>query len=149
MAEKQRTVARWRERMTFDAYTTTGHHIVMDAAPPNGDDRGPKPIELLLTALAGCTGMDVLSILQKKREPLEAFEVEVEGVRAEDHPKVYVEIDVVYRVTGNVKRESVERAIELSRDKYCGVSAMLSEIAKINHRYEILAGTGEGAPAST
>jgi putative redox protein len=126
--------------MTFDATTTTGHHIVMDAAPPEGDNRGPKPIELLLTALAGCTGMDVLAILQKKREPVEAFEVYVEGRRAPAHPMVYTEVDVVYRITGNVKAESVERAIQLSEEKYCGVSATLQEIAKINHRYEILAG---------
>ncbi len=149
MAERHHTLARWRERMTFDAYTTTGHHLILDASPPNGDDRGPRPMELLLTALSGCTGMDVLSILQKKREPVEAFEVYVEGVRAETHPKVFVEIDVLYRVTGNVKPESVERAIELSRDKYCGVSAMLHEIARINYRYEILAGKGEQSEPAT
>ena len=137
MAEKQHTTMVWRERMTFDATTTAGHQLVIDAAPPSGDGRGPKPIELLLTALAGCTAMDVLSILQKKREPVEGLEVFVEGTRAADHPMIYTDIAIVYRVRGNVKPDSVERAIELSTTKYCGVHAMLHHSAKITTRYEI------------
>ncbi len=138
MAEKQFTKIVWRDRMTFDATTTTGHHIVVDAPPPGGNDNGPKPIELLLTALAGCTAMDVISILKKKQEPVQALEVYVEGKRATDHPMIYTDIEVVYRVTGNVKPESIARAIELSEMKYCGVSAMLGKSAHIMTRYEIL-----------
>jgi putative redox protein len=132
--------------MTFDATTTTGHHVVMDASTAGGgDDRGPKPIELLLTALAGCTGMDVLTILQNRREPIEGLEVRVEGQRATEHPMIYTDVEVVYRVFGNVNPDSVERAIQLSADKYCGVSATLQEVAKITHRYEIVASASVGA----
>lgn len=139
MAEKQQTKMVWRERMTFDATTTTGHKLVIDAVPPGGDDRGPKPVELLLTALAGCTAMDVLSILQKKREPLEGLEVIVEGTRAPNPPMYYQEIEVVYRVYGAVHPAAVERAIELSETKYCGVHHMLRQSAQIKSRYEIVA----------
>jgi putative redox protein len=128
----------WRgERWTFDATTTTGHSVVMDGLHEAQDD-GPTPIELLLTALSGCTGVTVLSILQKKREPVTGLEVHVDGQRAEEHPRVYTHIDVTYRVYGDVKRESVERAIELSETKYCGVSAMLSKVTTMTHTFAIL-----------
>ena len=108
--EKQHTTMIWRERMTFDAVTTAGHQITVDAPPEaGGNARGPKPIELMLTALAGFTAMDVLSILQKKREPVEGLEVYVEGVRASEHPMVYTDIELVYRVRGNVKPASIAR----------------------------------------
>ena len=135
--EKQFSQLVWRSGMTFDATTTTGHHLVVDTAPPDGNDNGPKPIELLLTALAGCTAMDVLSILKKKHEPVEGLQVLVEGLRAPEHPKIYTEIQVLYRVRGAVHSRAVERAIELSKTKYCGVSAMLGHSAHITSRYEI------------
>ncbi len=135
--EKQSTHLVWREGMTFDATTTTGHHIVLDALPPGGDDRGPKPIELVLTALAGCTAMDVLSILQKKREPVLGLTVDVIGTRASTHPMIYTDIEIVYRVRGDVSPLAVERAMELSETKYCGVHAMLEHSARITARYEI------------
>lgn len=136
---KESTRMVWRQGMTFDATTTTGHHLVIDTVPPTGNDNGPKPIELLLTALAGCTAMDVLSILQKKREPVQGLEVSVEGERASEHPRVYTELQVVYRVQGNVSADALARAIELSETKYCGVSAMLRHSAHITTRYEIQA----------
>jgi putative redox protein len=135
--EHQHTHVEWRAGMTFDATTTTGHHIVLDAPPPNGDDRGPKPIELLLTALAGCTAMDVLSILQKKREPVLELVVDVEGTRAATHPMIYTDIEIIYRVRGDVTPDALERAIELSCTKYCGVHAMLEHRAHLHTRYEI------------
>lgn len=134
MGETHHTVARWRERMTFDAETTTNHRLVLDML----DDHGPTPIELLLTALAGCAGMSVLSILHGKREPVEGLEVRVEGHRAEQPPRVYTDIVVVYRVVGDVKPASVERAIALSHEKYCGVSVMLGATTKMTQRYEIV-----------
>jgi putative redox protein len=134
----------WRERMTFDATTTTGHRVVVDALPDHGgNDRGPKPIELLLTGLAGCTAMDVLSILQKKREPIEGLRVEVVGARADEHPMIYTDIEVLYRVRGNVNPAALERAIELSTTRYCGAHAMLSKSARITTRYEITQATPE------
>lgn len=141
MTEQQRSTAVWRgERWTFDVTTTTGHTVVTDGlhAAQAVQDDGPSPMELLLTALAGCSGTTVLSILQKKREPVEGLEVCVEGKRAEEHPKVYTDIDMVFRVYGAVKPESVARAIELSETKYCGVSVMLSETAVLTHRFEIV-----------
>jgi putative redox protein len=130
--------------MTFDATTTAGHHLTIDAPKEGGgDDRGPKPIELVLTALAGCTAMDVLTILQKKRVDLKGLEVRVEGVRAHEDPKVYTDIEVVYTVRGkDIPREAVARAIELSVTKYCGVHAMLDKTARITTRYEIVASDG-------
>ena len=137
MANQEFTRMVWQHDMTFEGKTTTGHSIVIDAVPPAGSDNGPKPVELLLTALAGCTAMDVLSILQKKREPLQGLEVYVAGTRADEHPRVYRDIEVVYRVRGNVSPEAVAHAIELSETKYCGVSAMLRPTANITTRYEI------------
>jgi len=136
--EKQFTHLVWREGMTFDATTTTGHHLVIDAVPPSGKDRGPKPVELVLTALAGCTAMDVLSILQKMREPVLGLTVDVEGTRAATHPMIYTDIALVYRVRGAVSAESLERAIELSKTRYCGVQAMLEQSVRIQSRYEII-----------
>ncbi len=138
--EKQNTRLVWRSGMTFDATTTTGHHLVVDALPPTGEDNGPKPIELVLTALAGCTAMDVLSILQKKRERVQAFEVWVEGTRRPEPPMIYTDIQVVYRVCGDVRPEAVQRAIELSETRYCGVSAMLRPHTRITSRFEIVPG---------
>jgi putative redox protein len=137
MSEKQFTEVTWRERMTFDAVTTTGHHLVLDAQPPGGDDRGPKPIELLLTALAGCTAMDVLSILQKMREPIKGLDVSVEGTRAREHPMVYTDIEIFYHIRGKVNAQSVVRAIELSQTQYCGVGAMLEPTARFRSHFEI------------
>lgn len=135
--EKQSTHVVWRAGMTFDATTTTGHHLVMDSLPPTGEDRGPKPIELMLSALGGCTAMDVLSILQKMREPVIDLCVDVTGTRATKHPMIYTDIEVVYRVSGNVNPSALERAIELSETKYCGAIAMLAHSAHISTRYEI------------
>ena len=135
----------WRERMTFDATTHSGHTLVLDAAPPLGDDRGVRPMELLLTALAGCAAMDVLTILQKKREPLKGLEVTIHSTRAAEHPKVYTAIEVKYHVRGNVNPQALARAIELSETKYCGVAAMLGRCAAITSHYEIVADTAPEA----
>ncbi len=139
MSTPESTRMVWRQDMTFDATTTTGHQIVIDVPPPNGSDNGPKPVELLLTALAGCTAMDVLSILQKKREPLKGLEVVTTGTRRAEHPRIYTDIEILYRVYGNVNPEAVAHAIELSETKYCSVSATLSQSAKITTRFEIVA----------
>lgn len=139
MAEKQHTNMVWQSGMAFEGTTTTGHKIVVDASKEGGgQDSGPKPIELLLTGLAGCTAMDVLSILQKKREPMTGLEVFAEGERVSEHPMVYKHITIVYRVYGHVSQAAVERAIELSNTKYCGVHAMLGKTAHIQTRYEII-----------
>lgn len=133
--------------MKMEARTPSGHTVIMDAAPDvGGTDQGPRPMELVLVALAGCTAMDVLSILRKKRQPLEGFVMEVRGERAAEHPKVYTEIDVLYVVKGNVDPQAVVRAIELSATKYCSVSAMLRKTAHIRYRYRIEPTAPETAP---
>lgn len=124
--------------MKMEAFTPSGHTVVMDAAPDvGGTNQGPRPMELVLVALAGCTAMDVLSILRKKRQPLEGFAMEIRGERASEHPKVYTDIDLLYIVKGNVDPQAVVRAIELSATKYCSVSAMLRKTARIRYRYRI------------
>jgi putative redox protein len=127
----------WRERMTFDATTNSGHTLVLDSAPPAGDDRGARPMELLLTALAGCAAMDVLAILEKKRQPVRGFEVTVHAARASEHPRIYTDIQLLYRVRGDVNAGALEHAIKLSETKYCGVGAMLGKCATIRSRFEI------------
>ncbi len=126
--------------MRFDAEAGSGHHLTLDAAEHGGGhNEGFRPMELLLVGLAGCTGMDVISILRKKREPVTGYAVHVVGVRAEEHPMVFVEIDVVHIVTGHhIQSEAVARAIQLSEERYCGAGAMLGKVAHVTHTFRIL-----------
>lgn len=119
--------AKWNGRRQFVASDEAGHGVVMDAKPEySGDGTGTTPVQLVLYALAGCTGMDVVSILEKKRQAVLGLEIEVRGTkRTEEFPKIYEHIEVEYIVTGvGVKPEAVARAIELSEEKYCSVKGM-------------------------
>lgn len=141
MADATQVRATWRERLTFDATNSAGLTVTMDAgAAHGGDDRGPSPMEMLLIALAGCAGRTVMDVLHKKREPVQGLEVVVTGTRAETHPRVYTHIDMAFCVAGDVKRESIARAIELAETKYCPVSVMLAETAVMAHSIEIVNG---------
>ncbi len=126
--------------MRFDVETGSGHHVILDAAEHNGgQDAGPRPMEMLLVALAGCAGMDIISILRKKRLEITGYEVCIHGARAEEHPKVFVEITVEHIFTGhNIRPEAVERAIELTEERYCGASATLGKTAAIKHAFSII-----------
>ena len=126
------------EGMHFDG-AIDSFHIDLDAKEDvGGTSAGPQPPRLLLLALAGCTAMDVISILRKKRQQVSGLNVVVQGSRAEQHPKVYTRIDVLYRVRGNaVDPQAVERAIELSKTRYCPVIGMLGKVAEVSTRYEI------------
>ncbi|MBN2840750.1 MAG: OsmC family protein [Coriobacteriia bacterium] len=118
---------RWNGKRQFVAWDEAGHGVVMDAKPEySGDGTGASPVQLVLYALAGCTGMDVVSILEKKRQMVLDLEIEVRGTkRTEEYPKIYEHIEVEYIVTGiGVKPEAVARAIELSEEKYCSVKGM-------------------------
>src|SRR5579863_658149 len=119
--------------MRFTAESGSGHHVMLDAASDGGGENlGFRPMELLLVGLAGCTGMDVISILRKKRQEVTGYEVQVRGVRAVDHPMVFVEITVEHVVTGHsLHPEAVERAIALSENRYCGAGAMLGKVAHL------------------
>src|SRR5208282_2672407 len=126
--------ATWLEKQRFDGIASSGHSIVVDGNSAAGN----SPMELVLIGLCGCTGYDVVSILQKKREPLTSLEVRAEGERAPGPPSVYTRIKLIYRVSGNVSRKAVEDAVRLSKEKYCSVSAMLEKTAKITAEIEFL-----------
>ena len=124
--------ATWIEKQRFDGIASSGHRIVVDGDKAGGN----SPMELVLIGLCGCTGYDVISILQKKREPFTSLEVRAEAERAPEPPSVYTEIKLIYRVGGKVSRKAVEDAVRLSKEKYCSVSAMLSKSAKITSEIE-------------
>jgi putative redox protein len=137
-----------QEPETASATLADGMHFVgniegfrwdLDASEDAGGvGAGPQPPRLLLLATAGCTGMDVISILRKKRQQVSGLNVIVQGSRAEQHPKVYTHINVLYRVRGNnVDPQAVERAIELSKTRYCPVIGMLGKVAEVTTRYEV------------
>ena len=131
----------WDHGLTFEGTANSGFRVELGAAPVvGGDDDGFRPMELMLVSLAGCTGMDVISILQKKRQDITGFSVEVQGERADEHPKVFTKIAIAYALRGrNIDPAAVERAIELSHTKYCPAQAMLSQVAEISHTYTIVA----------
>ncbi len=123
----------WTQGLQFIGRTDGGPAVVMDN-PEGGSGAGP--MELLLMGTAGCTAMDVISILKKKRMPVTGFSVNVSGTRADDHPRRYTAIHIEYVICGSdIKPEAVQRAIELSENKYCGAMASLN--ATINHAYRI------------
>ncbi len=140
MGDVKTASVKWVEGHEFQTFTGSGHQAVIDSGPAaGGKNHGPSPMELLLVGLAGCTGIDVIDILKKKRLDVTGLEVRVEGVRAETYPMVYTEIQVAYIVTGkDIPASAVEQAIQLSEEKYCGAGAMLSKTAKMTHRYEII-----------
>jgi putative redox protein len=120
----------------FVAESESGHAIVTSFA--HDKVTAPTPMELLLISLGGCTGADVVSILEKKRQRVTNYEIEVRGERRREHPRIYTSIEVVHKVRGYaIDEKAVAQAIELSETKYCSVSAMLSAAAKITTRYEI------------
>ncbi|ADD07923.1 OsmC family protein [Candidatus Aciduliprofundum boonei] len=106
----------------------------------SGNGKAMSPMKALLASLGGCTGIDVLMILKKMREDVKEVNVYIDYERAKEYPKIYTKINLKYVVIGNVKKESVERAIKLSEEKYCSVSAMLSKTTEINRSYEIVEG---------
>lgn len=145
MADKNAKVV-WQGDMMFDGFGSTFADglVKFDAAEiVGGQGKGFRPLEMLLLGLAGCTAMDVISVLRKKKQDVTAFEVEVEGIQIEEHPKVFGEISVVYRVTGhNIDEKAVARAINLSETKYCPAVATLRNTAAMNSRYEIAEAEG-------
>lgn len=127
---------RWlNEGMAFLAETGSGHLVSMDGAPEaGGRNLAPRPMELLLAGTGGCTAFDVVLILQRGRHEVEDCTVRIEADRATEDPKVFTRIHFAFTVTGrNLKREVVERAIKLSKEKYCSASIMLAKTAEITH----------------
>ncbi len=141
MASIKTAVARYQGGMRFDIESGSGHALTVDVPPEEGgEDAGFSPMELPIMALVGCVGMDVVSILRKMRQELTSYQMSVRGVRAETHPKVFVAITVEHTFAGaNLSQEAIDRAIALSRTKYCSVSAMLEKTATITHTVRIVA----------
>jgi putative redox protein len=130
----------WKNNLSFKGTADTGFFLPLDAdIKVGGTNDGFKPMELILLGLVGCTAMDVISILQKKRQQVTAFQVTAHAERAEDHPKVFTKVLLEFLVTGtDVDKQAVERAIELSETKYCPAQAMLSHTVTIHSKYTIL-----------
>jgi putative redox protein len=122
---------KWAGQMQFAGNGNSGHLVMMDGQSKVAN----SPMELVLLALCGCTAYDVVSILQKKREPVVAVQVSAQAQKAAEPPRVYTEIKLLYEVSGKVARKAAEDAVQLSEEKYCSVSAMLSKTARIT--YEI------------
>ena len=131
---------KWVENVTFVGEADSGHAVVMDAAVENGgNNRGMRPMEMLLVGMGGCTAIDVVLILKKARQPVTDCEVLVDAERASEHPKVFTRIRVHYRIRGKGLAEAqVKRAVDLSAHKYCSASSMLGKTAEMTHDYEIL-----------
>lgn len=132
---------KWNGKRRFVGWDQAGHGVVMDARPEyNGDGSGVRPVELVLYGIAGCTGMDVISILEKKRQTVTDIEIVVKGnQRTDEYPKIYTDIAVEYTVTGiDLKPEAVARAVELSEEKYCSVKHMLGPQVKVTSSITVL-----------
>lgn len=134
----------WKGKNAFEGTATSGKTVFMDS---DSMEKGvsPNPMELVAISLAGCTAMDVISILEKKRQKVTAFEVKTHADRSDEFPKVYTRAELVYEVTGeSVDEDAVVRAIDLSMQKYCPVHAMLDRAFPISERYEIYEDKGNG-----
>lgn len=118
----------WLGKMAFAAQGPSGHKVTIDAAEAvGGENRGPRPMELMLFSVAGCTAIDIVSILNKMRQEFEELQVTVQGERAEEHPKRFTRVNIHYKVKGKgLDRAKVERAVDLSHNKYCSASASMN-----------------------
>ncbi len=140
MGDTKHIAIRWIEGKEFQATTESGHTVTTDAKEAyGGKNHGPSPMELLLACLGNCTGISVIDILTKKRQEISGFELRVEGIISDTHPKVYTDIEVVYILHGkDISPKAAEDAIQLSKEKYCGISEMLGKSARVTTRFEIV-----------
>jgi len=138
----------WKEKLAFDGTADSGFSLRLDGSrSAGGEENGFRPMELFAIGLAGCTGMDVVSIMRKKRQEITAFEVRVHVDRAKEYPTVFTKAVVEYLVTGvSVDQEALVRSIELSATRYCPAQAMLGKIMPIELSYTIYEDQGEGSP---
>jgi putative redox protein len=128
----------WKDEMLFEGHSASGHSVTMDAGADHAG--GPSPMEAVLVALCGCTSVDVVSILRKKREPLTGLTVSATAEQASEAPRVFTRITLTYRIEGAVSRKAAEDAVSLSKDKYCSVSKMLEKAAEIDFVIEYALG---------
>ena len=125
----------WVDGALFVAEAGSGHTITMDGAPDiGGRNLAARPMEIVLIGMGGCTAIDVVSMLKKQRQDIEAIDVELVAERADDHPKVFTSVKLIYRVRGRkLNRALIERAVGLSDEKYCSAMAMIRLSAKVTH----------------
>ena len=137
MADQWREIeAEWQGGGTFIGKNPKGGTVQMGILD---DKPGVSPMELLLVGLAGCTGMDIADILGKKRQPLKALKVKVRGLRRQEYPMIFTQIEVTYLIWGDgIDPQAIKHAIRLSEERYCSVSAMLSSVAEIKSSYQVL-----------
>jgi putative redox protein len=136
--EKRVVDVTWMENMAFKT-SVNGHEMILDAAPENGgEDRGPRPKPFMLVALAGCAGMDVISILNKMRVELDYFNINVEGELTEAHPKHFRKIHMIYEFKGhNLPIAKLQKAVKMTEDKYCGVSVVYKKALRLSSEIRI------------
>jgi len=136
---KEAVQLKWTEDMAFEA-TVDNHRIMLDAKPEHGGkDKGPRPKPLMMVSLAGCTAMDVVSLMKKMRVDIKDFNVTVEGELTEEHPKHFTSMHIIYEFTGdNLPLDKIQRAIELSQDRYCGVSAVYRKVMDLTYEIKLL-----------
>ncbi|MBP2641390.1 MAG: OsmC family protein [Firmicutes bacterium] len=129
----------WQENMNFVGQDDSGHMVSMDAGPIYGGmNQGIRPMELLLTAVAGCSGIELTHILNKMRISFDSLVIDVKGQRAEDHPKIFTGIQIIYRFTGHgLIPGKVNQALKLTDETYCSVSNMVNKAAEISYSFEI------------
>ena len=139
---------KWQQRMTFTGSADTGFEVPLGAAQAvGGDEDGFRPMELIAVGLVGCTAMDVISILKKKRQDVTDYDVRVDANQVVDHPKVFSNAVIEYHVTGhNIQEDAVIRAIELSASCYCPAQAMFVDVFPMSLKYFIYEAEGEGEP---
>jgi putative redox protein len=132
----QTAKVQWIGEQKFVATSPSGHALAMDS--DRSSNTGPGPMELLLMALGACTATDIVIIMEKKRQKLESLDVICSGQRATDYPQVWSKLEILFRLRGKLEESAVERAIQLSEEKYCSVAATLKKSADLTWRYEIL-----------
>lgn len=135
-----KATVRWAGEASFEGESESGHSVVMDGSPEfGGQNRGPRPMELLLLGMGGCTAFDVVLILRKGRQDITGCVAQIDAERAPDDPKVFTRIHVHFTVTGRkLDPKRVEQALKLSAEKYCSASIMLAKTAEITHDFEIV-----------
>lgn len=132
----------WAGDLAFNGMTPSGHELKMDAAQEvGGHNTGARPTELLLHSIAGCTGIDIVMILKKMRLEPQSFKMEIEGARAEEHPKRFTDFHIHYILEGDLPEEKVVRAVELSKDKYCSVAHSLNATIKATYSINGVSGS--------
>jgi putative redox protein len=126
--------SKWKQDQIYEAHSESSHTVTFDA----GDHtHGPTPMEAVLMALCGCTSVDVVSILQKKREPIAALTVSASAEQAPAPPRVFTKIHLTYKIGGAISRKAAEDAVALSKNKYCSVSKMLEKAVEIDYTIEL------------